>query len=41
MWIIIKEFLKKIFKNNKADIFQFLKDIYNKIIELIKNRKKK
>lgn len=41
MWKIIKEFLKKIFVNNKSDIFQFIKDIYNKIVELIKNRKKK
>lgn len=41
MWKIIWEFLKKIFKNNKSDIFQFIKDIYNKIVELIKNRKKK
>lgn len=41
MWNIIKEFLKKIFKNNKTDIITFFKDIINKIIELIKNRKKK
>lgn len=41
MWKIIKEFLKKIFINNKEDIIKFIKDIYYSIKEKIKNRKKK
>lgn len=44
MWKIIKEFLIKIFKNNKTEIIEFFKIIINKIIELIKikrNNKKK
>lgn len=41
MWKIIKEFLKKIFINNKEDIIKFIKDIYNSIKEKIANRKKK
>ena len=41
MWKIIKEFLIKIFKNNKTEIIEFFKIIINKIIELIKNKKNK
>lgn len=41
MWKIIKEFLIKIFKNNKTEIIEFFKIFINKIIELIKNKKSK